>query len=226
MEHLIRAFEAKYPGHTVSVIWGSSGTLFAQAVQGAPFDVFLSADNYYPGELVRDGTVTQSTPFSYTRGQLALVVRSGTAADFSADGIHTLKNSSVSTIAIANPRSAPYGRAAQETLVHYGLQVQDRIARAESVSQVAHLVNTGAAEAGFVAVSLLPALDTSTEFVWMVPQTAHAPIDQAGNRTVAERFQSFLCSDDGQGLLSEHGYLNPAAPDARSFGPSAEIETP
>ena len=194
MEHLIRAFEAKYPGHTVSVIWGSSGTLFAQAVQGAPFDVFLSADNYYPGELVRDGTVTQSTPFSYTRGQLALVVRSGTAADFSADGIHTLKNSSVSTIAIANPRSAPYGRAAQETLVHYGLQVQDRIARAESVSQVAHLVNTGAAEAGFVAVSLLPALDTSTEFVWMVPQTAHAPIDQAGNRTVAERFQSFLCS--------------------------------
>ncbi len=214
------AFGADSSNPAIRPVFGASGHLFAQLLQQAPFDVFLSADRQYPDALVHRNIVRPEQVFCYARGRLVLCRRPGLPpASAAADLQQILQAPAVRTIAIANPRTAPYGRAAQEVLRQLlpEMHPDKRIVRAEHVLQVVHFVRTGAADVGITALSAVvtePPHQPQNQQV--IPETMHAPIDHYGaipdgcsNRPAAERFRSFLCGPPGRRILKQHGFLNP-----------------
>ncbi len=153
-------------GIEVRISTGSSGQLFAQIVQGAPFEVFFSADAARPRELEERGEGVAGTRFTYARGVLVLSRASRS------DARH---------LAIANPKTAPYGQAAREALTALGLwsSLESHIVRAESAAQVLQHVTSGSAALGFVALAQVRALpEAQRGSMWLVPAALYAPIDQ------------------------------------------------
>ena len=207
-------FEAD-TGHTLRVSLGSSGNFYGQIRNGAPFDVFLSADEEYPIQLAAAG-LANDTPFIYAHGRI--VVWTGDAAlDVDQPGMAALSEGT-GKVAIANPRLAPYGRAAREAMDYYGVadRLAARLVLGESISQAAQFVQSGAAEVGIVALSV--ALSTpmrDSGHYWTVPQQAHAPIVQSGvilsraegrgHLAAAHEFVSWLLGGRGQEVLGRWG---------------------
>lgn len=190
---------------TVSPTFGSSGLLTAQIRQGAPFDVFLSADASRPQSLVEDG-FAKAPSITYAEGQIALWTPGRNAAP-SQIGERRL--------AIANPRLAPYGKAAAECLRHLGLweSVEAHLVYGNNVSQVNHFVTTTAVTAGFVALSQLLEAQTPEANYWLCPRSYHDPIEQQAvvlasstNAAAAQGFLRFLTDSDTQALLATLGY--------------------
>ena len=146
--------------------YGSSGLLYAQIVQGRPFDVFLSADRERPMALVRAGRARGAVV--YARGRLALLANEGRpGAAWLVPGRR---------VALANPATAPYGRAAQQAL--WGLGAGPRVVTALNVAQAFHFALSGAADGAFVAMAQVVARDVPRERYWVVPEDLHAPIEQ------------------------------------------------
>ncbi len=215
---IARQFEARHPGVRVELSFASSGSIFSQIANGAPFDLFLSADTGYPDRLHRQG-LTAGAPFDYAIGRVVLWVRRDLELEPS-NGPSLLLDPRIRKIAVANPRLAPYGAAAMESLSsrHLLERVRDKMVYGENVVQAAQYLDVGAAEAGIIALSLAlaPSMREKGSF-WIIPDGWHAPIRQAGvvlpgpNRELAEQFRICLSSGAAADVLSRYGYLAPAA---------------
>jgi molybdate transport system substrate-binding protein len=217
MRALTRAFEAEHPGTKVRVIVGSSGKLTAQIRRGAPYDLFLSADMGYPEALAAAG-VTTAPPRPYALG--ALVLLSPHPRDLSG-GLKVLEDPSLHRIAVANPRTAPYGRAAREALEHAGLyeKLRPRFVYGESIAQTVAYTLT-AADIGLVAKSALFAprlrgMKAGSQWV-DVNASLYTPIRQgavllkrAADRADAKAFYDFLYGEKARKIFRDYGYLLP-----------------
>lgn len=217
LEALRPSFERGHPGRTLRVSYGSSGAFFAQLQSGAPFDVFLSADLAYPRQLVEAGLAAPQDLFVYARGRLAVWAPQTSPIDVEALGLRAALHPAAKRVAIANPRHAPYGRAAEAALRAAGLleRVRPRLVYGENVAQATQFVDTGAADVGFIALSLAlsPALKGRGR-VFEVPLDAYPPLEQGGlllrsarNPGAARAFRSFLLSAEAAGLLRRFGFL-------------------
>lgn len=214
IDRLAPLFEAQ-EGHRLVLSTGSTGVLYAQIRQGAPFDVFLAADRERPEKLLNDGLARADSLFVYARGRLALWWPGRNVKD----GTALLRRGEFTHLALANPATAPYGKAALQTLVSLGLdrELAPHFVRGESIAQTFQFVASGNAEAGFVALSLLRAWPAARpENIWLVPTALHEPIEQAAvllmdakEAGAAQAFLSFLRSSQAQGVLVELGYAPP-----------------
>ncbi|HEY3399451.1 MAG TPA: molybdate ABC transporter substrate-binding protein [Geothrix sp.] len=210
------AFAKARPGTEVTVTYGSSGNFYTQLTNKAPFDLFLSADLEYPKKLVAAGLADASTEFVYSRGRLVLWVPKGSPIPMEQLGMKALLHPAARKVAIANPRHAPYGRAAEAALTKLRLfeAVKPRLVYGENIGQTAQFVQTGAADIGILALSLAkaPVLAASGR-TWEVPLDAYPPLDQGGvilnharNRADALAFQAFLRSPGGLEILRRYGF--------------------
>src|SRR6202049_2051206 len=177
----IAASFKKQTGITVKLSFGSSGALAQQIQNGAPFDLFFSADMDYPRQLANAGQAEASSLYRYAIGKLALWVPADSPLDVEHRGMNVMADASVKKIAIANPQHAPYVRAAVAAMKHVGLyeQVSDRLVLGENISQAAQFVESGNAQVGFVAMSFAasPAMQGKGKY-WEIPVEAYPQLDQ------------------------------------------------
>jgi molybdate transport system substrate-binding protein len=194
---------------TVTVSFGSSGNFFAQIQNGAPYDVYLSADIDYPKQLIASGHADASSLYQYATGRLVVWTRKDSGVDISG-GLRSLTDARVTRIAIANPKYAPYGRAAEAALRYEKIYdaVRGKLVLGENISQTAQLVDSGNASVGIIALSLAvgPALRARGTYS-EIPAVAHPPIDQAAvivsasaRKPLAREFLTYLKRPD----ISEH----------------------
>ncbi len=206
-------------GTRVKVTLGSSGNLFSQIQNGAPFDAFFSADIRYPQKLEESGQVVPGSLYRYATGRLVIWVPNRPGLPSPQQGLKVLLDGSVRKIAIANPKHAPYGRAAVAALEKAGVYdaVKDKLVLGENISQATQFVESGAADAGVIALSLavVPAMQQAGQY-WEIPQDMHPPIEQGAavlkngtNRAGAQAFFSFLQGRDGQEILRQYGFVLP-----------------
>ena len=209
----------KRTGVAVKLSFGASGALTQQIQNGAPFDVFFSADMDYPRQLIAGGQADGATLYRYAVGQLVLWVPKDSPLDVEHKGMDVLLDPSVKKIAIANPQHAPYGRAAAAALKHYALdeKVGDRLVLGENVAQAAQFVESGNAQAGFMALAhaLAPAVQGKGRY-WIVPAEAYPPLDQgvvlisrSPHREDAAAFLGFVKTEEVAGLLRRYGFSSP-----------------
>jgi molybdate transport system substrate-binding protein len=211
LDEVLASFRASHPAIPVEAAYGSSGNFFAQIREGAPFDIFLSADSEYARRLAGEGL--SEAPFPYALGRLALVVPKDSGLDPKGLG-DLLKSPVIRRLAIANPAHAPYGRAAEAALRTWRVYdlVAPRLVLGDSVSQAAQFVDTGAAQAGLVALALVKTKPANLVFA-EVPESAHPPLDQTGvilKRTpsleAARALQNHLTGEAGRAILERHGF--------------------
>jgi molybdate transport system substrate-binding protein len=219
LPQLVEAYTKK-TGQTVKLSFGASGNLTNQIRNGAPFDVFFSADEEYPQQLIAEGLASKDTLYRYAIGRLVLWVPGDSPLDLSKLGIKALLDPSVKKISIANPATAPYGRAAEAALRHFRIydQVSSRLVLGENVSQAAQFVESGNAQAGLVALShaLAPAMKDKGRY-WTVPLDVYPTLNQAAvvlsrskHQDAARRFLEFLRSPEATALLTTYGFNLPA----------------
>jgi molybdate transport system substrate-binding protein len=208
-EALARRFR-EATGLEVEAAVGSTGQLFAQIRNGAPFHVFLSADQERPRQLEIDGLAEPGSRFSYAEGRLVLF---GPGLDSVRDGGADLRERPDVRVALANPETAPYGAAAMEVLERLGLveRLTPRLARGESVAQAEQFVRSGAAELGFVALAQVVGEPRSS--YWIVPREMHTPLlqdavllDAGAEHPAARAFLDFLRSDEARRIIDSEGY--------------------
>lgn len=213
------AFERQYPKVEIVVTYGSSGNFFAQLCQRAAFDIFFSADTRYPRKLVEQKIVHEGSYFPYASGRIVVWIPKASPLNVEALQMRALLDPSVRKIAIANPRLAPYGVAAEEALKTVGVyeQTKDRLVLGESIAQTAAFVESGAADVGILALSLAlsPGMKQRGKY-WEIPAAAHAPIDQAAVIPVhcrapeaARQLRAFILGPVGQTILARYGYALP-----------------
>ena len=180
LQEIAQRYE-KTTGVKVKLSFGASGALTQQIQNGAPFDLFFSADMDYPRQLVTAGAADGASMYQYAVGKLVLWVPADSPLDVEHKGIQILQDPSVKKISIANPQHAPYGRAAAAALKHYGIydQVADRLVLGENISQAAQFVESGNAQAGFVALAhaSAPAMKGKGKY-WEVPAEAYPVLAQ------------------------------------------------
>ncbi len=213
VETLAAEFEQE-SGHRVTVTVGSTGKLYAQILHGAPFDLFLAADQERPRLLVEQGLAASNSRTTYAVGRLVLW---RPAPDAFTDAASVLQESAFRWLAIANPDLAPYGAAARDTLRELGLWqgLRSKIVVGENVGQAFAMVASGNAELGFVALSsVLSARNLQPGSHWEVPQHVHAPIRQdavllnrAEDNPVARDFLRFLGSPRAREAIASSGYV-------------------
>jgi molybdate transport system substrate-binding protein len=206
----------KKTGVAMKLVFGSSGNLANQIRNGAPFDVFFSADEEYPQQLIAEGLAAKDTLYRYAVGRLVLWVPADSPLDLAKLGMTALLDPSVKKISIANPAHAPYGRAAEAALRHFGIyeRVSSRLVLGENVSQAAQFVESGNAQAGLIALShaLAPAMKDKGRY-WTVPLDSYPTLNQAAvvvakftaRDRAARKFLGFLRSPEGASLLTSYG---------------------
>jgi molybdate transport system substrate-binding protein len=208
-EYIATAFEAA-TGHTVVTSFGATGQLYTQIRNGAPFDVYLAADEERAARLVADGEAVADSRFTYAVGRLVLY---GPSLDsVRAYGVD-LRDDGNRRVAIANPKLAPYGRAAGQTIERLGLtdRLAARLVRGENIAQTFQFVHTGAAELGFVALSQV--YRETRDGYWLVPQQYHDRIAQdavllrrGAANPAAVAFIDFLRGDTARRIIEGFGY--------------------
>ncbi len=197
----------------MSIAAGATGKLYAQVVQGAPFDVLLAADGWRPERLEREGRAVSGSRFTYAIGLLSLW--SPRTDAFGEDPVAYLRAAQFRRLALANPDLAPYGRAARQVLEHLGLndQLANRMVVAENIGQAYAMVDTGNADAGFLARAQVSGRSGSH---WNVPAALHEPIEQqavllqrAAENPAAVGFLAFLRTDEARRVIGQAGYGTP-----------------
>ena len=212
MKRIAQAFE-RATGHRVVAAYASTGKLYAQIVQGAPFQVLLAADAKTPERLQAEGRAVAGSRFTYAIGRLALWSRDAGVVDAQGE---VLRSDRVSRLAIADPKLAPYGAAAMQVLQRLGLQaaLAPRLVTGESIAQAWQFTATGNAPLGFVALSQVMQDGTLTQgSAWVVPADLHdairqdAVLLQAGkDHEAAKALLRFLRSDEARRLIRDFGY--------------------
>jgi len=219
MPDIAAQFE-KQAGTKVDVTYGSSGNFFSQLQNGAPFDLFFSADIDYPRKLESTGIAEIGTLYEYAVGRIAIWSPADAGVDVARLGWQALLDPSVKKIAIANPEHAPYGRAAVAALQKAGIyeQVKPKLVYGENISQAAQFVQSGNAQAGIVAMSLAVSPGMKDGKRWEIPADMHPAIEQAAivlksarNKESAKAFLEFVKSEAGRASLSKYGFAIPAA---------------
>lgn len=220
MESLARTFEAQ-TSHRVQIMAGSSGAIYAQLRQGAPFDLFLSADAARPAQLVADGLARPKHRASYALGALAFwTMEEGAPFASQSDVAAYLKTLRPRGVALANPQIAPYGLAAQQILTQLGLGKVNPV-MGQNVGQAFALVASGNAQAGFVAASQLKIAfpEAVPGRAWPVPEGLHEPIEQdmvllarARGNAAARALFAWLQFDEARARIAGYGYRLPERP--------------
>lgn len=222
IEELSSAFAQQVPGAEVKTSLGASGNFFAQIKNGAPFDVFLSADMKYPAQLAQEGAADAATLAPYAIGRIVLWSLDK-RFDLS-QGMRVLNDERLTRFAIANPDVAPYGRAARASLTALGFWdvVKPKLVLGENIAQTAQFVQTGNAQIGVVsyATVLAPKVKGMGSY-YLIPSDGTPPIEQGAIITrhgaanpLAPRFMQFLQSPAARAILLRHGFSLPREKDA------------
>lgn len=195
--------------HEAVLSFGASGQFYAQITQGAPFEVFLSADDIRPAQAVTEGYGVEGSVFTYAIGQLVLYsIEPGKVT-----GPETLVAGDFQQIAIANPETAPYGKAAVETMQALGVYdaLQAKIVQGQNIGQTYQFVETGNAELGFVALGQVSQSNVGSR--WVVPQESYTPLRQDAvllktgeANSAAAAFLEFLQGDEASAIIEKYGY--------------------
>lgn len=215
VQQIVELFQ-KETGHTVKLSFGSSGKFYAQIKEGAPFDVFLAADEKNPGLLEQEGLAVAGTRFVYALGKLVLwSAKPGLVDDRGA----VLSHGNYNKIAYADPKLAPYGLAAQEALQKMNLwdKVQGKLVTGESIAQAYQFAASGNADLAFIALSQITKDGKITEGSWwIVPADMYNPINQAAirltaakDKAAAQAFLKFLKSEKAVAIIRSFGYELP-----------------
>jgi molybdate transport system substrate-binding protein len=212
MQAIVADFE-QATGHKVQLAFGSTGKFYAQIKNGAPFDVLLAADAETPARLAKEGLAARNSRFTYAIGQLALWSAKPGYVDAKGE---VLKQGAFDHLAIANPKLAPYGAAAVETLNGLGLlaTLQPRFVEGENIAQTFQFVSTGNAELGFVALSQVYSDGKlKSGSAWIVPASLHSPIRQDAvvlargkDNPAALALMNYLKKDKARAIIGAYGY--------------------
>jgi molybdate transport system substrate-binding protein len=209
----------------LTVIYGSSGNFYAQIQNGAPFDLFFSADLLYAQKLIDTHLADPNSFFVYARGQLALWAPAAAHLNLSQSGFAALRDPRVQKIAIANPDHAPYGRAALAALQRAGLyeQIKSKLVFGENISQAAQFAQSGSAQVGILALSLVLSPNMQSGDRWLIPADLSPTLEQAAvlltvspNKNEARAFLEFVKSDTAREVLSRHGFTLPESIPAKA----------
>jgi molybdate transport system substrate-binding protein len=217
IKEVVAAFE-KQTGHHVKLSLGSSGNFYSQLYNGAPFDLYFSADIGYPKKLEEAGLTVLGSLYRYAVGRIVLWTPKNSPLDVS-NGLTILREPGIKKIAIANPKHAPYGRAAVAAMEHFQIydQVKDRLVLGENISQAAQYIESGACEVGIIALSLAlaPSMKARGTY-WQIPAEAHPPLEQGAvilrqskNQEAARQFLNFMKSTQGQEIMTRYGFTVP-----------------
>jgi molybdate transport system substrate-binding protein len=218
MHEICQAFQEIHPTIQTKVSYGSSGNFLAQIKQGAPFDIFFSADTTYPKLLEQEGYTVKGMQKVYAVGKIVLWVKKNSLVDPD-KGLQAVILPKVKKLAIANPKHAPYGRAAEESLRYYGMweKAKEKLIYGENISQTAQFVHTGSADAGIIALSLAvsPRMLHEGRY-WVIPVESYSDIEQVyavlqkgkGGKSI-RKFLNFLEGEDGIKILSKYGFVIP-----------------
>ncbi len=215
MDEIVTDFRKANPADTVEVIYGSSGKFQTQIRQGAPYDLFFSADIAYPRELARSGFASSEAK-RYAFGRIVLW---SATLDASKMTLASLADPKITRIAIANPRHAPYGKRAEEALRASGVweKVEPRLVYGESISHTAQFVLTGAAQVGIIALSLaLNAELAGKGGYWLIPDKLHEPLEQgyivtkwAAANPLARKFDASMGGAHARATMVKYGFVLP-----------------
>lgn len=225
MGELTANFE-KQTGNKVNVTYGSSGNFFSQIQNGAPFDLFFSADLDYAKKLEAGGQGEPGTLYNYALGRVVIWTPPGVQVDVNSQGMSALLDPAIQKIAIANPAHAPYGRAAVAAMKKAGVyeKAEPKLVYGDNISQAAQFAQSGNAQAGIIALSLAisPAMKDSGK-MWLIPAELHPPIEQAAivmkssqKKEAAKAFLAYVKSPAGKALMDKYGFTTPAAGDAKA----------
>lgn len=215
MDEIVTDFKKSQPGHEVEVIYGSSGKFHAQIQQGAPFDLYFSADIGYPRELAKQGLAAgEVKPYAFGR-----IVLWSNNMDATRMTLATLADPKITRIAIANPKHAPYGKRAEEALQASGLwdKVQSKLVFGENIAHTAQFVQTGNAQTGIIALSLAlnPELAKKGGY-YLIPDKLHKPLEQGfiitkrgANSPLAKKFADYMGSKQVRRVMTKYGFVLP-----------------
>ena len=214
MKELVKHFESitlnSDTTNNIVLISGSSGKHYAQILNGAPFDLFFSADKLRPNMLEKEEVFNNQSRFTYALGKLVLWSPFNEYVD--SDG-QVLYNDDFRFIAIANPKIAPYGIASKETLTSMNLwqDMEEKLVRGENIAQTFQFAKSGNAKLGFVSYSQILSLNSSSEgSYWLVPQVMYQPIEQQAillkDSSLGKDFLSFIMSDEALDIIKRNGY--------------------
>ena len=214
----LEEISAKFKGESgtsLHISYGSSGNFFQQLQNGAPFDVFLSANIDYPKKLEQGGMVASGTYYEFARGSIVLMVPYDSKIDLT-EGLHGLLTPAVKKVAIANPSHAPYGQAAVAAIKTVGIYdwVAPHLVMGENISEAASFVLSGAADAGIVAKSLALAAANAKRVKFVeIPAKDYPPLLQAmvvlkssSKQASTARFEAFMRSEDAKQILKQYGF--------------------
>jgi molybdate transport system substrate-binding protein len=217
LEELNRAFGKAHPEIRTKATTSASGSIFAQISNGAPFDIFLSADMRYPMELIKAGLADKQSLTLYAIGHL-VVWTAKEEIDVSS-GVPSLAGAAIRKVAIANPEYAPYGRAAKAALAYFHLwdALQEKLVFGENIAQTTQFVETGNADAGIVALSIVLAPSLSSQGHWIeVPEQAYPRLEQGAVITKAgtlnpasAAYIKFLGSEEARRIFDRFGFRRP-----------------
>jgi len=212
MQEIAQAFEQD-TGHRVVAAFGSTGQLYAQISHGAPFEVFLAADATTPARIEQDGLAVTGTRFTYATGALALW---SADASLISDGEQLLRSGSFQHLAIANPKTAPYGLAAKQVMQRLGLSaaLAHTLVEGQSIGQTYQFVASGNAELGFVALSQVYRNgEITTGSAWQLPAELYEPIhqdavllDKGADNPAAAALLSYLKGERAAAIIRSYGY--------------------
>ncbi|NBG92715.1 molybdate ABC transporter substrate-binding protein [Pseudomonas sp. 9.1(2019)] len=203
----------KDTGHKLIAAYGATGQFYTQIKNGAPFEVFLAADDSTPEKLEKEGDIVPGSRFTYAIGTLALWSAKDGYVD---DAGKVLEKNQFKHLSIANPKAAPYGLAATQVLAKQGLtdKVKDKIVEGQNITQAYQFVSTGNAELGFVALSqIFKDGKVSHGSAWIIPETMHDPIKQDAvilkkgeNNPAAKALTEYLKGPKAEAIIKSYGY--------------------
>jgi molybdate transport system substrate-binding protein len=210
----------KASGNQVRLTLGSSGNFYAQIQNGAPFDLYFSADISYPRKLEEAGLTVPGSLYQYAVGRIVLWTGHESRIDVT-KGIEALREPAIRKIAIANPKHAPYGRAAVAAMEYFKVydQVKEKLILGENISQAAQFIESGACDIGIIALSLAvaPAMKSKGTY-WEVPAETHPPLEQGAvilksskNQKAAREFLEFVKGPHGQEIMKRYGFIVPSS---------------
>ncbi len=210
MSEVAKEFKKANPNDEVVLSFGASGKAYAQFSNGFKYDIFMSADSTYPAKIFSDGGAI-SKPEIYALGLVALYSNNKELIKL---GMNALKSDKVKHISIANPKVAPYGVAAMEILTNYGLKdtVASKIVMGDNIAQSVQFVDSGAADIGLVAYSLLKETEPKGEYL-VIDKSKYTPLAQAfvltkyaKDKPSASKFASFIVSKQAKAIFKEYGF--------------------
>ena len=215
MDEIVTTFKKANAGDEIDVIYGSSGKFHTQIQQGAPYDLYFSADIGFPRELAKNGfAASEVKPYAFGR-----IVLWSASQDATQMTLASLTDPNITRIAIANPKHAPYGKRAEEALRASGMwdKVEPKLVYGENISHTAQFVQTKNAQVGIIALALAinPELASKGGY-WLIPDNLHEPLEQGfiitkegANNALAKRFADYMGGKPARAVMTKYGFVLP-----------------